>query len=464
MFTSLVLFLAADVDFGNKRKQESWYRDQAKVARQVQVQRSSGTPGSSSSDYQAAWDTCIPVEGFGRGKERDVGTRQVTSAMRSIRPNQKIRARRTPLAESCVSLGAAPEDPLFASMQEQGCALLVRCQSAVPYLISGSQRSVGSSPLGPYSEWRVQGDVGRPSGEFLVLARVALIDAWLNGGREDPAVLAERALVVLRFGRDLARGSNGTDLRVAIGVQDLALQVLHRVVQNPALTPELALRVAERLEAEHATPVDLSDTVRVDFLLTTASIWASIKPNAKILNEAPLLVAPGGPAWDPDAWEMPKVAGPVVSAYLKDQHFPTWAVLVDGMGVSYTNNKSLLERVSEEMSPDPDGGVRAELQGMVANGLNSRIKGMQRWNLDQGLIESRVCLLATAARTRVQQPGGSCAQDPMLGLDWGQDADAAGVLLWSPALEQIELSRSQQNSLEIDVRFDQQAPPPAGAP
>ena len=79
MFTSLVLFLAADVDFGNKRKQESWYRDQAKVARQVQVQRSSGTPGSSSADYQAAWDTCIPVEGFGRGKERDVGTRQVTS-------------------------------------------------------------------------------------------------------------------------------------------------------------------------------------------------------------------------------------------------------------------------------------------------------------------------------------------------------------------------------------------------
>ena len=75
MFTSLVLFLAADVDFGNKRKQESWYRDQAKVARQVQVQRSSGTPGSSSADYQAAWDTCIPVEGFWARKGAGRGAR-----------------------------------------------------------------------------------------------------------------------------------------------------------------------------------------------------------------------------------------------------------------------------------------------------------------------------------------------------------------------------------------------------
>ncbi|MFT5584479.1 MAG: hypothetical protein ACI9VR_002064 [Cognaticolwellia sp.] len=464
MFTPLVLFLAADADFGSKRKQESWYRDQAQVARQAKVQRPSGTPGSSSADYQAAWDACIPVEGFGRGKERDVGTRQMTSAMRSIRPNQKMRPRRTPLAESCVSLGASPEDPLFASMQEQGCALLAHCQVAVPYLISGSQRGVGSSPLGPYSEWRVQGDVGRPAGEFLVLARVALIDAWINGGREKPAVLAERALVVLRFGRDLARGSNGMDLRVAIGIQDLALQMLHRVVQNPDLTPELALRVAEGLEAEHATPVDLSETVRVDFLITTAAIWAASKPKAKILNEVPLMVAPGGPAWDPEAWEMPKVAGPVVKAYLEGQHFPTWAVLVEGMGSSYPDNKTLLERVSEEMAPDPDGGVRAELQGMVANGLNSRIERMHRWNLDQNLIESRVCLLSTAARIRIQQPGGSCAQDPMLSMDWGQDADAAGMLLWSPALEQIELSRSQQSFLEIDVRFDIQGPPTPGAP
>ena len=97
-------------------------------------------------------------------------------------------------------------------------------------------------------------------------------------------------------------------------------------------------------------------------------------------------------------------------------------------------------------------------------GMNFEQQKNRMEPFDQGLIESRVCLLATAARTRVQQPGGSCAQDPMLGLDWGQDADAAGVLLWSPALEQIELSRSQQNSLEIDVRFDQQAPPPAGPP
>ena len=101
---------------------------------------------------------------------------------------------------------------------------------------------------------------------------------------------------------------------------------------------------------------------------------------------------------------------------------------------------------------------------MVANGLMSRVERMHRWNLDQSLIESRVCLLATAARTRVQQPGGGCSQDPMLGMDWGQDADAAGVLLWSPALEQVELSRSQQSFLEIDVRFDVQAPPTPGVP
>ncbi len=464
MLTPLVFFLAADADFGNKRKQESWYRDQAKVAREVQVQHGQGTPGSSAADYQAAWDACIPVDGFGVGKERDVGTRQVTSAMRSIRPNQKIRPRRTPLAESCVSLGASPEDPLFASMQEQGCALVQRCQAAVPYLISGSQRAVGSSPLGPYSEWRIEGDSGRRSGEFLVLARIALIDGWLQGGREDPAILAERALVVLRFGRDLARGSNGSDLRVAIGIQDLALQMLHRVVQDPALSPELALRVAEGLEAEHATPVDLSDTVRVDFLITTASIWAASKPKAKILKEAPLMVAPGGPAWDPEAWEMPKVAGPVVSAYLEDQHFPTWSLLVSEMGTEYSANRDLLDQAGTQMLPDPDGGVRAELQGMVANGLMSRIERMHRWNLDQSLIESRVCLLATAARVRVQQPGGACAKDPMLNMDWGQDADAAGTLLWSPALEQIELSRSQQSFLEIDVRFDAQAPPSPGAP
>lgn len=462
MLTPMVFLLAADADFGSKRKQESFYKEQAQAARQVQIKRGKGTPGSAAVDYQAAWDACIPVEGFGTGKERDVGTRQVTSAVRSIRPDQRMRPRRTPLDETCVALGASPEDPLFASMQAQGCELVSRCQSAVPHLISASQRELGASPVGPYSDWRVQGHVGRPSGEFLVLARVALIDAWLKGGREDPEVLAERALVVLRFGRDVGRGSMGPDLRVGIGIQDLALQMLHRVVQDPKLSPELALKVAEGLEAEHALPIDFSDTVRVDFLVTTASIWAASKPKAKILNEAPLMVAPGGPAWDPEAWELPKVAGPVVSNYLEEQHFPTWNVLVQGLGPDYLANETLLSEAGVSMLPDPSGGVRAELQGMVANGLTSRIERMQRWNRDQALVESRICLLATAARTRIQQPGGSCAQDPMLGLAWGQDADAKGALLWSPALEQLELSRSQQTFLEIDVSFDVQAPAPAG--
>ena len=41
----------------------------------------------------------------------------------------------------------------------------------------------------------------------------------------------------------------------------------------------------------------------------------------------------------------------------------------------------------------------------------------------------------------------------MLGKPYGQDADSKGVLLWSPALEELELTRTQQRPLEIDVVF-----------
>lgn len=451
---SFLWFLAADPGFGSKRKQERFYIEQAAAAQSLPVQRtgSGHTEGRSAHSYQSAWDACLPVQGLGLGKERDRGARQLSSALRSLRSGQSKRGRRTPLPPSCEAIGGTPDDPLMAVMQDQGCALIQRCQAAIPHLIEGSTRQELLSPLAPYEAWRVQGDIGRPSVDFLVLGQVALADAWLSGGRQDPKVLAERALVVLRYGRDLGQGVDGRDLRVSLSTQEQALELLHRVVSDPTLDPALALRIAQELEAVAAQPVDLGAVVQVDFLETTAMIWSATRPKAKALEQAPLLYAPDGPAWNPEAWELPKVAGPVVSGYLEDQHFPTWYTLERGLGSQYLANETMLSEALAELSVSGEG-TRAELQGMVANGLISRLELMQRWNLELGLINSRVCLLATAARARAGEPGGSCAVDPMLGQPYGQDADAKGVLLWAPALESVELSRTQQRPLEIDVAF-----------
>lgn len=437
----LIPLALAGEDPLNKREQSAWLEQVAASAQGFEDTRDGApfatTPGSSSDAYQSAWAACVPVEGFGKGKERDPGLKHLQRGVRYLDPARRSSSAATPeTPQACqdLGMGEAPLDRAQGALNDDACALLARCDSVLDWVTTGSTAATARSPMHAYDPFRLDAEgQARPVGPWMDLARIALGHTLL---RPSAAERAPGALSVLRMGQDLARGGDARSARTGVNVQNLALDALGFLVADPALPADAQRSLAVELEYAATSRPELAPIARVDLLQSTAVGWSIVYDNSEVQSRFPVGFQPGQPGLEVDTDALPPGNKPALKRFLGHTHLPAWKRLLPQLPGGDHRTRAVTLQGWIDGLEDGDNGP---LEALLISSTTSLAQQQLKTDARLAVTQARACLLAHGLRLRLDQGDqGPCAVDPLTGEPWIVDKSQGWLTVASPADSQAD--------------------------
>jgi hypothetical protein len=438
----LIPLALADEDTLSKREQSAWLEHVAADARSFEDTRTGApfetTPGASSDAYQSAWGSCVPDEGFGKGKEREPGLKHLQRGVRYLDPARRTSSsgtQETPQACQDLGMGATPLDRAQGALNDDACALLARCDAVLDWVSAGSTATTARSPVHAYDAFRLDaaGDA-RPLGPWMDLARIALGHSLL---KSTSAERAGGAMSVLRMGQDLARGGDGRSTRTGVNVQSLALDALGFLVADPAMPADAQLQLALELEHAATSRPELAPIARIDLLQSTAVGWSLVHDGSDLQASFPVGFQPGQPGLDIDTDALPPGNKPALKRFMGHTHLPAWKRLLPQLpGGDHRTRAVTLHGWIDALEDGDHGPIEALLISSSTGLAQQQLKTDARLAVTQ----ARACLLAHGLRLRLGQGDqGPCAVDPLTGEAWQVGESQGWLTIASPADSQADL-------------------------